>query len=89
MAKLRTRPSFELLYKIATVFPDVRVEWLIRGEGAMLKTSDAADADCREELKQLGLKHQDLEGEHERLQLSFARQARLLAALGGPGAAGE
>jgi hypothetical protein len=32
-----SKPSCELLEKIATEFPDVSMEWLIRGEGAMIK----------------------------------------------------
>jgi transcriptional regulator with XRE-family HTH domain len=76
----QNKPSFDLLEKVAKAFPEVRMEWLIRGEGSILKASEENDSDCREELKHLGLKFKDLERDYERLQLSYDRQVRLNAA---------
>lgn len=37
--KRRNKPSFEVLAKIASAYPQLRVEWLLNGEGEMLKKS--------------------------------------------------
>lgn len=35
----RNNPSLEFIQKILDHFPDIRTEWLVRGEGSMLKQS--------------------------------------------------
>ena len=84
-----SKPSFGLLEQIANAFPQARMEWLIRGKGSILTVSDAADAECRDELRRLQNKFNDLEEDHERLQLSFSRLRKLNILLGGPGADDE
>jgi phage repressor protein C with HTH and peptisase S24 domain len=37
--KRRNKPSFEVLGKIVAAYPQLRVEWLLLGEGEMLKTA--------------------------------------------------
>lgn len=85
----QNKPSFDLLEKIANTFPALRMEWLIRGEGSILKTTGESDSDCQDELKQLGLKFQDLQRDYDRLQLSYDRQVRLNAAAMGTSIEGQ
>ena len=37
--KRRNKPSFDVLSKIVSAYPQLRVEWLLTGEGEMLKSS--------------------------------------------------
>ena len=37
--KRRNKPSFDVLAKIASAYPQLRVEWLLSGEGEMLKSA--------------------------------------------------
>jgi transcriptional regulator with XRE-family HTH domain len=41
--KRRNKPSFDVLGKIALAYPQLRVEWLLTGEGEMLKESEVPD----------------------------------------------
>ncbi len=34
----RNKPSLEMVHKILDAFPDLRIEWLVRGEGTMYAT---------------------------------------------------
>lgn len=46
----KRKPSFELVEKILNAYPDVSAEWLLRGEGPMLK-SDTPNKEETETLK--------------------------------------
>jgi transcriptional regulator with XRE-family HTH domain len=39
--KRRNKPSFDVLAKIAAAYPQLRVEWLLLGEGSMLKSEQS------------------------------------------------
>lgn len=61
------KPSFEVLEKISTAFPDVSMEWLLRGEGAMLR-SEATELEYKKKFHRLTARYNDLEEDFERLR---------------------
>jgi transcriptional regulator with XRE-family HTH domain len=70
------KPSYELLEKIAMSHPSLSLEWLIRGEGQMLR-GDAGESDCQKQLKTLTGKYADLEDDFERATAQLERLKRL------------
>mgnify|MGYP006286724323 CR=1 FL=1 len=40
VGKRQSKPSFEVLHKILTAFPYIDANWLMTGEGTMLKETD-------------------------------------------------
>jgi transcriptional regulator with XRE-family HTH domain len=70
------KPSYELLEKIATTHPTLSLEWLVRGEGQMLR-GEAGEAECQRQLRVLTAKYKDLEDDYERATLSIERLKKL------------
>lgn len=66
--------SYEVIEAILTAFPEVSAEWLLRGEGEMLKTSSAlatTDVDVSKyvnEIENLKREVAKLEGQNELLR---------------------
>lgn len=58
----RNRPSLEVVQKIASHFPEVNRNWLLTGEGEMIRNQNApavlpkhAEPDVKDEAKHLGI----------------------------------
>ena len=70
------KPSYELLEKIAMTHPTLNIEWLVRGEGQMLR-GEAGETDCQKQLKALTGKYADLEEDYERATTQLERLKKL------------
>ena len=70
------KPSYELLEKIAITHPTLSVEWLVRGEGQMLRGA-AGETECQKQLKALTGKYADLEEDYERATTQLERLKKL------------
>jgi hypothetical protein len=84
----QSKPSFELLEKIGNAFPEVSMEWLVRGKGdPFLKIN--TNSDCEEQLQQLTLKHKrtldllkGLQEDYDMAILSMERVRKLNTLMG-------
>lgn len=70
------KPSFELLEKIGAAFPEISMEWLVRGEGSMLR-GGTGETECQKQLKALQAKYEDLEDDFERVSVRLRRLTNL------------
>jgi len=43
---MQSQPGGDMLVKILTTYPELSAEWLLRGEGDMLRTADTAPANA-------------------------------------------
>lgn len=49
--------SVETILFLASRFPELSLEWLLRGEGEMLKSSDVGDADAKQAIYDLTMEN--------------------------------
>lgn len=70
------KPSFELMEKIGASFPEISMEWLVRGEGEMFR-GDVAEMECQKQLRALVGKYSDLEADYERATTALDRLKKL------------
>jgi transcriptional regulator with XRE-family HTH domain len=70
------KPSFELLEKIGVAFPEVSLEWLIRGEGEMFR-GETGEIECQKQLRMLTAKYNDLEQDFERATAQIQRLKKI------------
>jgi transcriptional regulator with XRE-family HTH domain len=71
------KPSFELLEKLVDAYPDISAEWLLRGEGPMLKQEGESDPECWQLLERERQRSKRLQEDYDALMLSFQRLRKL------------
>jgi transcriptional regulator with XRE-family HTH domain len=72
----QSAPSFSLLQKLFSAYPQVRMQWLILGEGPMLVTHSNSD-DIKNLQDKIDYANQDYKVKYERLQLANIDKQRI------------
>jgi transcriptional regulator with XRE-family HTH domain len=76
VVKGRTKPSFDMLQKIATFLPNLSMEWLLRESGPMLLAPSGSDPACWDLLKREEEQHEKLKQDYAALK-GLLRQSRI------------